>query len=166
MTSDNVTGYTYFRNNVQISVRSSNSYTLSNNSRVDDGNYSCEVTTSKAPRSPKADPVAVMFLCKFMSWKCNEYPIVHFLTLFRQIFQIFGKFWNSIFSKFYFVRAFTITNSWRVRRHWKRHSDPDIWYCQIFGRMLSSFQLHIMRDWPSRFYKKLTLSTTPENLKA
>ena len=31
-TSDNVTGYTYFRNNVQISVRSSNSYTLSNNS--------------------------------------------------------------------------------------------------------------------------------------
>ena len=67
MTSDNVTGYTYFRNNVQISVRSSNSYTLSNNSRVDDGNYTCEVTTSKAPRSPKADPVAVMFLCKLPS---------------------------------------------------------------------------------------------------
>ena len=38
--------------------------------------------------------------------------------------------------------------------------------CQIFVRMLSSFQLHIMRSCPSIFYKKLTLSTTPENLKA
>ena len=37
---------------------------------------------------------------------------------------------------------------------------------QILRRMLSSFQLHIMRSCPSRFYKKLTLYTTPENLKA
>ena len=40
-------------------------------------------------------------------------------------------------------------------------------FCQIFRRMLSSFQLlHIIRSCPSRFYEKLTLSTTPENLKA
>ena len=40
-------------------------------------------------------------------------------------------------------------------------------YFQTFGRMLSSFQLlHIIRSCPSRFYEKLTLSTTPENLKA
>ena len=105
MTSDNVTGYIYFRNNVQISVRSSNSYTLSNNSRVDDGNYTCQVTTSKAPRSPKADPVAVMFLCEFMSWKCNEYPIVHFLTLFRQIFQIFSNVLKLDFFKILFRQS-------------------------------------------------------------
>ena len=64
MTSDNVTGYVFYRNNVQISVRTSKSYTLPNNNRTDDGNFTCEITTSKAPRSPKADPVAVMFLCK------------------------------------------------------------------------------------------------------
>ena len=63
-TSDNVTGYVFYKNNVQISVSTSSNYLLPNNSRTDDGNYTCEVTTSKAPRSPKADEVAVKFLCK------------------------------------------------------------------------------------------------------
>ena len=63
-TSDNVTGYVFYKNNVQISVSTSSNYLLPNNSRTDDGNYTCEVTTSKAPRSPKADKVAVKFLCK------------------------------------------------------------------------------------------------------
>ena len=63
-TSDTVTGYVFYKNNVQISVRTSSNYLLPNNSRTADGNYTCEVTTGKAPRSPKADKVAVKFLCK------------------------------------------------------------------------------------------------------
>ena len=66
-TSDNVTGYVWYRNNVQIPSATNMTYALLNNTRVDDGDYSCEVTTYKAPRSPKSDNLTVIFSCKMIN---------------------------------------------------------------------------------------------------
>ena len=72
-TSDNVTGYLFYKNNVLISNITNSHYSLPHNSRADDGSYSCEVTTNKAPTSPKAHQVAVMFLCKLLQNRISEF---------------------------------------------------------------------------------------------
>ena len=72
-TSDNVTGYLFYKNNVLIYNTTNSHYSLPNNSRIDDGSYTCEVTTNKAPTSPKAHQVAVMFLCKLLQNRISEF---------------------------------------------------------------------------------------------
>ena len=66
-TSDNVTGYVWYRNNVQIPSATNMTYALPNNTRVDDGDYTCEVITYKVPRSPMSDNLTITFLCKMIN---------------------------------------------------------------------------------------------------
>ena len=65
-TSDNVTGYVWYRNNVQIPSATNMTYALPKNARVDDGDYTCEVITYKVPTSPMSDNLTMTFLCKMV----------------------------------------------------------------------------------------------------
>ena len=74
-TTYNVTSYVFYKNNVVISNTTNSNYSLPNNSRSDDGNYTCGYATTKAPTSPKADQVAVNFLCKLLKNRISEFQI-------------------------------------------------------------------------------------------
>ena len=64
LSSDNVTHYTWYKNNVRINNETNQNYTLPNTNRSDDGTYACDVSTKKAPTSAKSENVTVRYLCK------------------------------------------------------------------------------------------------------
>ena len=63
-TSDNVTAYLWYKNQVQIYSALKETFSLPNNTRTDDGEYSCEVNTSEAPKSPMSNIITINFLCE------------------------------------------------------------------------------------------------------
>ena len=63
-TSDIVSGYVWYKDNIQIMNATNMTFSLPNNDRNDEGHYSCEVITYKAPRSPRSENVTKNFLCK------------------------------------------------------------------------------------------------------
>ena len=63
-TSDSVTAYLWYKNQIQIFGASNETFSLPNNTRTDDGEYSCEVNTSEAPKSPMSNTITINFLCE------------------------------------------------------------------------------------------------------
>ena len=63
-TSDEIDSHTWYKNNIQIAGATTNSYRLPNETRVDDGNYTCTVTTKSVGESFKSDNITIRYLCK------------------------------------------------------------------------------------------------------
>ena len=63
--SDVITGYIWYANNVLIESALNNTYSLPSKKRVDDGDYSCKVITRKAPISPMSLNTTITFMCKY-----------------------------------------------------------------------------------------------------
>ena len=74
-TSDNVTAYLWYKNQIQIFGASNETFSLPNNTRTDDGEYSCEVNTSEAPKSPMSNIITINFLCE------SFVPVPYCLTI-------------------------------------------------------------------------------------
>ena len=66
-TSDNVTGYLWYKNGFLVRESANRTISLLNNTRTDDGQYSCEVNTTEAPKSSMSNKITIKFLCKSSS---------------------------------------------------------------------------------------------------
>ena len=73
-TSDNVTGYLWYKNGVLIGESTNMKLSLPNNTRADDGQYSCEVKTNKVPKSSMSNTITINFLCKSSSCLILYHP--------------------------------------------------------------------------------------------
>ena len=73
-TSDNVTGYLWYKNGVLIGESTNMKLSLPNNTRADDGQYSCEVNTNKVPKSSMSNTITINFLCKSSSCLILYHP--------------------------------------------------------------------------------------------
>ena len=73
-TSDNVTGYLWYKNGFLIGESTNMKLSLPNNTRADDGQYSCEVNTNKVPKSSMSNMITINFLCKSSSCLILYHP--------------------------------------------------------------------------------------------
>ena len=64
-TTDNITGYEWYKDNTKITVNATkNNYSLPDNKRANSGSYQCKVATTNVQLSPLSYVKNVTFLCK------------------------------------------------------------------------------------------------------
>ena len=63
VTTDSITQYTWYHNNVQIIVENTEIFQLSGGNRSNSGNYTCKVTTA-TPIERTSSMRSVLYLCK------------------------------------------------------------------------------------------------------
>ena len=75
-TSDSVTGYKWYKDNVVVPDKIAKDYALATQKRGEDGSYTCEVTTTNIATSGKSDPKIVKYLCKYHKVIVGQYLLV------------------------------------------------------------------------------------------
>ena len=63
-TTDQLDGYTWYKDNQKISGATGSTYLIPNQNRADDGKYSCSVTTKDLGSSQNSSSVTIGFKCK------------------------------------------------------------------------------------------------------
>ena len=63
---EDLDGYNWYKNNVQISGATAATYVLPNKNRADDGKYSCAVTTKDLGPSQRSNNITIAFKCELV----------------------------------------------------------------------------------------------------